>query len=352
MHFCTENVSEYMWLYDLNLLGSILLLCFRKVNEENYKDRIDDAQKLLGDLYAVRSDAVSVERSARPVVAQIAKKKPKLHPRQKLSAKVKREMVDVYGENVSRSRKTGAQNSRVGGSKVGQLLLDNISPSWKNSGLSDILRDVSNYEDDDTHSLVLNDMHLDLGPYDDHDEPHVSTARSGSNRYKLDLGTLSSRGTPDLGSGRAKSHRSPGGRDFVTRKSMDNYRKKTAKLVRESMKDYGSAEVDGFLEGFSGSSTLGSIKLNSTDFLTENERFMVDRIMNERRSNEENSFKEAKRKRTKSPRRNVEESKDVNDILLQYGLLDEDMDQHNAEETSKLLVSDRILSDRNFYDTC
>jgi len=316
----------------------------QKVNEENYKDRIDDAQKLLGDLYAVRSDAVSVERSARPVVAQIAKKKPKLHPRQKLSAKVKREMVDVYGKNVSRSRKTGAQNSRVGGSKVGQLLLDNISPSWKNSDLSDILRDVSNYEDDDTHSLVLNDMHLDLGPYDDHDGPHVSTARSGSNRYKLDLGKLSSRGTPDLGSGRAKSHRSPGGRDFITRKSMDNYRKKTAKLVRESMKDYGSAEVDGFLEDFSGSSTLGSIKLNSTDFLTENERFMVDRIMDERRSNEENSFKEAKRKRTKSPRRNVEESKDVNDILLQYGLLDEDMDQHNAEETSKLLAeADALL---------
>ena len=298
---------------------------------------------MLDDLYAVRSDAVSVERSARPAVAQIAKKKPKLHPRQKLSAKIKREMVDVYGKNTYKSKRTGVQNRRVDGNKVGQLLLDNISPSWKNSDLIDILRDVSNIEDEDAHSLVLNDMHLDLGPYDDHDGPYVSTARSGSNRYKLDLGKLSSRGTPDLGSSRVKSHRSPDGRDFVTRKSMDNYRKKTAKLVRESMKEYGNAEVDGFLEDFGVSSTLGSVKLTSTDFLSENERFLVDRIMNERRSNEENSFKEAKRQRTKSPHRSVEESKDVNDILLQYGLLDEDMNQHGAEETSKLLVGDVIL---------
>ena len=313
------------------------------MTEEIYQERIGGAQQLLDDLFAVRSDAVNIERSARPAPANEDKKKTR-RPNfgQKSFAKLKRKMTDVYGKNNTRTRKTSIRSGTINKGKVGgNKLFDNISPSWKNSELGDFLKDIAgDNELLDEHDFTGNDLHLDLGSEYGNYEPYTSTARSGSNRYKLDLGQLSGRQTPDLDSSRAKSRRSVEGRDFVTRASMDNYKKKTAKLVRDSMKKYGSWDAGDSLEytRHEDDSVLGSRELDRSDFLNDKERFMIDQILNERRSNDDVIAQESKRQRIRSPHRTMDGSGDVKEILMQYGLLDDDMNQYESEVTSNLLV--------------
>ena len=296
----------------------------------------------------MRSDAISIEKSAQPVLSPAVKSKPRSYRGQQTFAKLKRKAANVYGKDINKPRRAGirnrARNKGTGGSDMGQTLVNDISGSLKNNAdLSGFLKDVPNIVDGNEFELLDNDLRLDLGLLNSHYEPYYSsTARADSNRYKLDLAQLSGRRTPDLNSSRTRSHRSYDGRDFITKKSMDNYRKKTARLVEESMKEYASIEMEDSLQGRGGGSSLGSKGFNSTDFLTDQERFLVDRIMNERKSNDENVVQEAKRKRAKSPHRRIDESKDVNDILSQYGLLNENLDGYGSEETSKLLVSGRI----------
>ena len=296
----------------------------------------------MSDLFTVRSDAVSIEKSARPILSQVTRKKPVGFRGQKSFAKLKRKMADVYGKGISKSRKPGVRTNRAlhkgtYGSDAGQMLMNNISPSWKNADLEDYLRDISNTVDKAEPELVSGELNLNLGPDFDYHEPYTSTARSGANRYKLDLAQLSGRGTPDLDSGKARSHRTHAGRDFITKKSMNDYRKKTARLIQDSIRDYGSAEIDNSFQERSGGS-LGSKGFESTDFLTDQEKFLVDRIMNERKSNDESPVQESKRQRTKSPDAFIEESEDVNEILQHYGLLDEDIKQYGSEEMFNLLV--------------
>lgn len=306
----------------------------------------------MDDLLAVRSDAVSIEKSAQPVDAKVERKRPrKSNFRMKPATKVKRTIAGVY----DRKNRKGEANGIAGfGSDraedrntVGKLILDNISPNWKKSSLEDFL-DVANIDSaPDVREMTDSNLFLELPPDNWRKEPYTSTARSGSGRYRLDFGQLSDRRTSNLNSARTKSQRSVEGRDFVTRASMDNYKKKTAQLVRDSMRDYASTEMYDDNQTEYGSD-LGSKVLRSSDFLTDNERLMLDRIMDERESGDESVVNESKRQRIRSPLVSTHESEDVNDILMQYGLLDDDLKRNGSQETSKLLVCCSLLRHSRF----
>lgn len=307
---------------------------------------MDDAQQLLDDIIAVRSDAVNIERSTQPVHAKIERKKPKrANLRLKSLSNIKHKTADVYAKDSVKNKgkivRGGFNTKSTGGNAVGKLILDEMSPSWKNSDVDEYLKDLTNIASVARDESV--EIDFDDRPDDRFDEPYTSTARSGSFRYRLDLGQLSDRQTPDLISSRTKSRRSIEGKDFVTRKSMDNYKRKTARLVRDSMQEYGNDDLYGLRDDYNEYDSREIKDLD--DFLTGNEKYLLDRITDEHHSADESISIESKRQRTKSPGRS--DSKDVNKILLEYGLLDDDIKHFGSQETSKLLVGLNIT--RSFY---
>lgn len=325
----------------------------RVAEEENFQERIDGAQQLYNDLLAVRSNAIAIEKSSRPVLPERQPNKRKRVNTQQVNknqTKTKQNIFSAYGRRNSRpggtlnetTRRPSKSSHDTGrNNNPGKLLLENISPTWKNAAITtdeEFLREIlGDAREDET--LFQEDIESDMNT-----QPlHSSTARSRDTkpRYQLELGSLSDRKTPRQLSARSRARRSVEGKDFVTVLSMENYKTRTKDLVKASMREFASNELDDLdlMQSTLDSSRNGNTFLDSSGGLNASERFMLDRIMKGRQSNERTPRKVNKRQRTLSPVFNENETRDVQGILSQYGLLDDEIGQYDVAETNQILVS-------------
>ena len=335
------------------MLKKIVFLFHRVVEEENFQERIDGAQQLYNDLLAVRSNATAIEKSSRPVLTERQPNKRKRMNTQQISknqSKVKHNIFSAYGRrdatpgstrNGTKRRPSKTSHDIERNDNPGKILLENISPTWKNAAIStdeEFLREILGDTGADEH-LFQEDIESDMNT-----QPlHSSTARLRDTkpRYQLELGSLSDRKTPRQLSARSRARRSVEGKDFVTVLSMENYMTRTKDLVRASIREFASKEFDDLdsMQSTLDSSRHGNTFLNSSGGLNATERFMLDRIMKGRQSNEGTPRKVNKRQRTLSPVTSENETRDVQGILSQYGLLDDEIGQYDVEETNQILVS-------------
>ena len=306
----------------------------------------------------MRSNATAIEKSSRPVLTERQPNKRKginTHQVGKNKTKVKQNILVAYGKknakpggirNDTKRRRSEISHNIDKNENSGKLLLENISPTWKNAAVS---------TDEEFLREILGDTGVDEQLFQEDIESntetqplHASTARSRDTKpsYQLELGSLSDRKTPRQLSARSKARRSVEGKDFVTVLSMENYMTRTKDLVKASMREYASKEFDDvdFMQSTLDSSRLGNTFLGSSGGLNASERFMLDRIMKGRQSNEGTPRKVSKRQRTLSPVTTENETRDVQGILSQYGLLDEEIVQHDVAETNQILVSGFLVA--------
>ena len=304
-----------------------------------YQERIDGAQQLLDEILAVRSNALNIEKASVPHEATVKRQNRTVrYPGNDRPRTAKHKLSPTHRGATSRPKRStvipkalpGKTAKRKGSIGEGTAILDKISPSWK---YSDIVRDEQ----------FLKEMGIDLGALATSNEnesfldpngfelnPYSSTARSDSKSYKLEFGSLTDRPASASHTSRSKGRRSVEGKEFVTQKSMEMYRRKTAELVRESLKKYGDYDENGKMYNAS----------TDSDNLNESEKLVLEGILNDNGNLEEVDCGMKKRQRIKSP---VGADEDVEGILRQYGLLDNELEGADMLETKLILVREECL---------
>ncbi len=205
-------------------------------------------------------------------------------------------------------------------------MIDNLSPSWKFSSLGNDTKQWTDHDIGDSREH-FSAMDSSLPLTSSMNKPALK-----ENRFRLDFGELTNRDTSDLRSSRSVSRRSVEARDFVTRKSMGRYKKKTAKLLQKSLNEF-SAESSG-LDGAGPSNSFNCSFMTTLDMSGMGGKAKPGI---QRSAPKEDSV-QIESRGLKNRFESSSDAQDVNAILTQYGLLDDDVNQRSSSETSQLLV--------------
>ncbi len=317
----------------------------------------------MNDILDTKSKAEKIEKSQRisSILAETKKRKRKgnsapvrkgktllRNSNKSVRKDARKPLSDVSGN--AASRKKHLYDLREKADK--KWLIDNISPSWKDSSFGNEAKDfqiVSTAEDQIMEDIVISDLETSL------QKPALTSSRNRlrkfDNRFRLDLSKLSDKMTTDLHSDRSMLQRSIEGKDFVTEISMERYKRKSARLLKKSLREYSgnSVEISGYKGDenpapfdYSFMTTLEMTIGDDTKKDTKKPKSLLD-VSSKKEDIDSRESQESADGLELMGRNNTQTSsndaKDINEILTQYGLLDDDMNQHNSSETSQLLVS-------------
>ena len=293
------------------------------------------------DILAAQSDFAALERASRPTFTVPENKKRK-RPGVNSTVRPVQQPQRVNRANTNTAQRKemtrGGKENGAGSDDV-KWLIDNLSPNWKGTSFSYNDQNGTFGEDEEFDTPLALDLEASLN---ERQQPRASTSRLSQKgrRFQFDLGQLSDRLSPDVRTCRSSPRHSIEAKDFVTEASMEMHKKKIRKLVRQSVREYNDIEDETSPKSpfnVSFMTTLDSRHFDddrSTPGHTANQHFIGKRL------NPRSRTTTLGRTATLSSTANsADDAEDLKGILKQYGLLDEDVNQHNSSETAKLLVS-------------
>eukprot|EP00794_Sanderia_malayensis_P008046 gene8046-8908_t len=343
------------------------------VKEEMFNDRMEDANILMSDLLAAKSRAEEIEKT-KPFIStpsiDLKKRKRQENTKKRITKERKLTTTQKLQQN---SRGASTHLNGIGNDTAERQrhynelkensdrkwLIDNISLSWKDAsfGLPDSV-DYRTFPVGSGRNRLLDNEHTRVSP------------------LHLDLSGLSEGMTSDLrgvGGARSSARHSveERGREFVTEKSMEQYKMKNARLLRKSLREYCEGEDlshedtkqrgednDSPVLDYSFMTTLDMTEMghgfagghgtshqkDSGRFLLSNDKEGQGMIDDEDLLIPDTEIQGGELLNGKDKRQSsYDDEKDVNDILAQYGLLDNDMHRNDKSETSQLLAEANLI---------